>query len=169
MKDKFEVSSNFKNFNNMVQTQFATKIPVLRTDNAKDYFNSTLGEYLSNHSIIHQNSYPYTPQQNGIVEWKNRHLLEIARSIMFTSHLPKYFWEDAILTATYLINHMSSRVLNFQSSLSVLQNRYPYCHLVSKIPLRVFGCSTFVHNLSPHRSKFDPKSIKCIFLEYSPN
>ena len=88
---------------------------------------------------------------------------------MFTSHVPKYFWGDAILTAAYLINRMPSRVLNFQTPLSVLQKSYPQCHLVSNIPLRVFGYSTFVHNLTPHRSKFDPKSIKCIFLGYFPN
>ena len=169
MKDKSEVSSIFKRFSHMIQTQFATKIQVLRTDNAKDYFNSILGEYLSNHGIVHQSSCPYTPQQNGIAERKNRHLLEITRAIMFTSHVPKYFWGDAILTAAYLINRMPSRVLNFQTPLSVLLMSYPKCHLVSKIPLRVFGCSTFVHNLSPNRSKLDPKSIKCIFLGYSPN
>ncbi|RVW26375.1 Retrovirus-related Pol polyprotein from transposon TNT 1-94 [Vitis vinifera] len=50
-----------------------------------------------------------TPQQNGIAERKNRHLLEVARSLMFSMNVPKLFWGQAVLTAAYLINRMPSR------------------------------------------------------------
>lgn len=64
----------------MIQTQFQTNIQVLRTDNARDFFNSVLGSYLQSNGIIHQSSCVDTPQQNGVAERKNRHLLEVARS-----------------------------------------------------------------------------------------
>ena len=51
------------------------------------------------------------------MEWqkgKNKHLLEVARSSMFTTKIPKYLWGGAILTATYLINRMPSRTFNFR-------------------------------------------------------
>ena len=89
MREKSEVCQIFKSFNKMIQNQFQTKIQILRTDNGKEYFNSLLGNYLINEGIIHQSSCVETPQQNGVSERKNRHLLEVARSIMFSSNVPK--------------------------------------------------------------------------------
>ena len=68
---------------------------------------------------MHHSSCVYTPQQNGVAERKNEHLLEVARSIMFTMNVPKLFWREAILTAAYLINRMPSPTLK-------VSNTYPY-------------------------------------------
>ena len=67
MKEKSEVGKIFENFHDMVQTQFQTSIQVLRTDNGREYYNSTLGSYLQKHGIIHQSSCVNTPQQNGLL------------------------------------------------------------------------------------------------------
>ncbi|RVW69693.1 Retrovirus-related Pol polyprotein from transposon TNT 1-94 [Vitis vinifera] len=120
MKEKSEVGHIFQTFNLMVQNQFNSKIQVLKSDNAKEYFTSSLSTYLQNHGIIHISSCVDTPQQNGVAERKNRHLLEVARCLMFSSNVPNYFWGEAILTATYLINRMPSRVLTFQSPRQLL-------------------------------------------------
>ncbi|PKA63925.1 Retrovirus-related Pol polyprotein from transposon TNT 1-94 [Apostasia shenzhenica] len=170
MKEKSETATIFQSFHSMISTQFQSKIQVLKTDNAKEYFNSTLGPYLSKHGIIHISSCVDTPQQNGVAERKNRHLLEVARAIMFFNHVPKHFWGEAILTATYLINRMPSRVLKFQTPRHVLMEAYPHIRsFSSNLPLKVFGCSSFVHIHQQHRTKLDPKSLKCIFLGYSSN
>ena len=78
----------------MVQTQFQAKIKILRTDNGGEYFNSVLRDYLLSEGITHQSSCVDSPQQNGVFERKNRHLLEIARSLMFSTNVPKYFWGE---------------------------------------------------------------------------
>ncbi|RVW79952.1 Retrovirus-related Pol polyprotein from transposon RE2 [Vitis vinifera] len=70
----------------------------------------TVGEFLAQEGIVHLSSCVDTPQQNGIAERKNRHLLEVARSLMFSMNVPKLFWGQAVLTAPYLINRMPSRV-----------------------------------------------------------
>lgn len=114
MKNKSEVSEIFQNFHSMIQTQFQTRIQILKTDNAKDFFNSVLGPYLIQQGIIHLSSCVDTPQQNGVAERKNRHLLEVARSLMFATHVPKFFWGDALLTAAYLINRMHLKSSNFK-------------------------------------------------------
>ncbi|KAG8491054.1 hypothetical protein CXB51_014208 [Gossypium anomalum] len=75
----------------------------------REYFNSVLSPYLSDQGIIHQSSCPDTPQQNGISERKNQHLLAMARAIMFTMNVPKYLWGKAVFTACYLINRMPSK------------------------------------------------------------
>ena len=147
----------------MIQNQLQAQIQILRTDNGREYFHFALGTYLMNNGIIHQSSCVDTPQQNGVAEQKNKHLLEVSRSIMFTSNVPKHFWGEVVLTAAYLINKRPSRTLNYQSLCQVLQS-YPNSGLISSIPVKVFGCTTFVHIHSQHRSKPDPKAVKCLFL-----
>ncbi|RVX13764.1 Retrovirus-related Pol polyprotein from transposon TNT 1-94 [Vitis vinifera] len=119
--------------------------------------------------IVHLSSCVDTPQQNGIAERKNRHLLEVARSLMFSMNVPKLFWGQAVLTAAYLINRMPSRVLKFQTPCQTLLKSFPTTRLISTVPPKIFGCSVFVHINQQHRSKLDPRSLKCIFLGYSSN
>ncbi|TYK01384.1 Cysteine-rich RLK (RECEPTOR-like protein kinase) 8 [Cucumis melo var. makuwa] len=75
--------------------------------------------------IVHKNSCAYTPQQNGVAERKNRHLLEVARSLMLSTSLPSYLWGDVILTVAHLINRMPSRILHLQTPLECLKESYP--------------------------------------------
>jgi hypothetical protein len=65
--------------------------------------------------IVHQSTCVNSPQQNGIAERKNRHLLEVARALLFSTKVPKYLWGEAVLTAAHLINRMPSRVLNLKT------------------------------------------------------
>jgi len=69
-----------------------------------------MGDFLNEKGIIHHSSCVDTPQQNGVAERKNRHLLEVARALMFSMNVPKRFWGEAILTASYLINRMPSNI-----------------------------------------------------------
>ncbi|KAG8479954.1 hypothetical protein CXB51_025047 [Gossypium anomalum] len=166
-KEKSEVSRVFKNFHSMIRTQFNSNIHTLRTDNGREYFNSVLSPYLSEQGIIHQSSCPDTPQQNGVSERKNRHLLAVARALMFTMGVPKYLWGEAVLTACYLIKRLPSKVLNFQTPLHTLQKGFPLFR-VPNLPTKTFGCKAFVHNHQPNRSKLDPRAPTCVFIGYSP-
>ena len=168
IKEKSEVGIIFKNFHSMIQTQFQAKVKIFRSDNAKEFFNSNLGNYFVSQGIIQQSSCADTPQQNGITERKNRHLLEVARSLMFTMNVPKCYWGEAVLTATYLINRMPSRSLKFQTPHQVLSQSFPSIRIMTTLPMKIFGCSVFVHVHQQYRNKLDPKSLKCIFIGYSP-
>ncbi|CAM8951545.1 unnamed protein product [Rhodiola kirilowii] len=119
--------------------------------------------------IIHQSSCNNTPQQNGVAERKNRHLLEMVRAMSFKTKVPRYLWGEAVLTATYLINRLPSRILGFKTPIQMLTACFPTTRLVTNIPLKVFGSVAFVHNHDPRRSKFDPKAHKCIFVGYPTN
>lgn len=70
--------------------------------------------------LIHQTSCPDTPQQNGVAERKNRILLKITRAIMIESKVPKYFWPEAVATASYLINRLPTKILNLQTHIDTL-------------------------------------------------
>ncbi|KAL6316992.1 hypothetical protein AAG906_026686 [Vitis piasezkii] len=114
--------------------------------NPQEQPQMAVGEFLAQEGIVHLSSCVDTPQQNGIAERKNRHLLEVARSLM-----------------------MPSRVLKFQTPCQTLLKSFPTTRLISTVPPKIFGCSVFVHINQQHRSKLDPRSLKCIFLGYSSN
>lgn len=168
MKEKSEVTNIFKNFHSLIKNQFQTTIKVLRTDNGKEFINRALSDYLGIEGILHQTSCVNTPQQNGVSERKNRHMLEVARSLLFSMRVPNHFWGEAILTAVHLINRQPSRVLKYKTPTQVLLETYPNTRMVSQIPIRVFGCTVFLHNHSSNRSKLDPRATKCLFLGCSP-
>ena len=92
-----------------------------------------------------------------------RHLLEVTHALKFHMRVPKSYWNDAILTACHLINSMPSTVLGGQIPYTVLSPDAPLFHP----PTKIFGCVRYVHILGPRSDKLDPRSIKCVFLEYS--
>ena len=94
-------------------------------------------------------------------------ILEVARALLFTSHMPSQFWGDSILTTTYLINRMPGRVLSFVTPLQKFQEFFPHSRLDAHLPLCVFGSTVFVHTHGPKWNKFDPRALKCVFLGYS--
>ncbi|RVW97617.1 Retrovirus-related Pol polyprotein from transposon TNT 1-94 [Vitis vinifera] len=76
MKTKDEVNFLFQKFHKMIETQYNAKVRVLHSDNGGEYQSSDLQKYLEGHGIIHQTTCSNTPQQNGVAERKNWHLLE---------------------------------------------------------------------------------------------
>ncbi|KAL2253435.1 UNVERIFIED_CONTAM: Retrovirus-related Pol polyprotein from transposon RE1 [Sesamum indicum] len=153
----------FQTFYKLVLTQFNKRIQSIRTNNGSEFLSSQFQSFLRDSGIIHQRTCAYTPQQNGVVERKHRFLLDIARSIMFQSSFPRRFWGDAILSATYLVNRFPTAVLGWKTPYEILYQKVPsYEHL------KTIGCLCFAIKPSPHLSKFDKRSVKCVLLGYPP-
>lgn len=161
---KFKTCQVLQNLHKMIQAQYQISIQTLHTNNSIEYFNTTLISYLLQNGIVHQSLCVDTPQQNGVAERKNHHLLEVVHAIVFKRHVPKYHWGDVPI-ATYLINRHPSRPLQFKRPYSILQFLYPHIS-TNTLSVKIFGCTTFVHVHSQHRSKLDPTAIKRIFLGY---
>ena len=77
----------FQKFYAEIQTQFNISIRVLRSDNAREYFSAPFISFMSQHGILHQSSCAHTPQQNEVAERKNRHLVEITRTLILHSNV----------------------------------------------------------------------------------
>lgn len=165
MKQKDEVLNIFETFHAMVCTQYGATIKVLRSDNGGEYVNKHLKTYFNHHGLIHETSCPQTPQQNGVAERKNRHILETARALLLGAYMPQRFWTDAVSTAVHLLNRMPSKVLSFQTPLQSLSTHVPLPNVLM-LPPRVFGCVAYVYLHKNQRSKLDPCARRCLFLGY---
>ena len=88
---------------------------------------------------------------------------------MFSTNVPKYLWGEAILIASCLINRMPTRVLNYIPPLECFQKYFLESRIQSNLPLKIFGCTIYVHIPSKDSSKLDPRAEKYIFIGYAPN
>jgi transposase InsO family protein len=121
---KDEVFNCFQEFNNRIENQYNGKIKVFRSDNGTEFINNKFMNFCKEKGIIHQTSCVNTPQQNGVFERKNRHLLEKkTRALLQQTNVPKHFWSDAVLNANYLINRLPSSVLNDKIPLEILDKK----------------------------------------------
>lgn len=102
-----------------------------------------------------------TPQQNGRVKRKHRHILNVARALRFQASLPIEFWGECIMTAAYLINRTPTPLLAGHTPFERLYKRPP-----PLTHLRTFGCPCYAHNQNHKGDKFASRSIKGVFLGY---
>ena len=158
LKAKSDVLTVFPSFINMVETQFDRRVKGVRSDNTPELNFTSF--YLSK-GIIPYHSCPETPQQNSVVERKHQHILNVARSLLFQSHLPLLYWGDCILTAVHLIIHVPALILLDKS---------PYETLIKKIPdysqLKTFDCLCYISTSPKNIHKFDPRTKACVLIGY---
>lgn len=159
MLEKSEVSDLLQNFCAMSIRQFNNPVQTVRSDNGTKFL--VLKKYFQKNGIIHQTSCVDTPQQNGRVERKHRHILNVARACLFQSKLPVTFWGESILAAAHIINRTPSQVLDGKTPYEVLHGTAPVYTL-----LRVFGCLAYAHRRARDKDKFGERSRKCLFVGY---
>ncbi|GJS69702.1 ribonuclease H-like domain-containing protein [Tanacetum coccineum] len=111
--------------------------------------------------LIHLDLWGPYKVQNGIAERKHRHLLNVARSLLFQSGIPLNMWTKCVLTAAYLINRLPSSVLNIKSPFELVYGFKPKLS-----HLRSFGCLCFSYVLN-NSDKFSAKFEKCVLIGFS--
>ncbi|GKD54641.1 retrovirus-related pol polyprotein from transposon TNT 1-94 [Tanacetum coccineum] len=107
-------------------------------------------------------SSPYTPEQNGVAERKNRTLIEAAITMLNDSVLSKHLWTEAVRIACYTQNRSIIVKRHDKTPYEIFRERIPdinYFHM--------FGCPVFIHNHKDHLGKFDVKADDGYFLGYS--
>ncbi|CAM8972042.1 unnamed protein product [Rhodiola kirilowii] len=161
MRQKTEVPDIIIGLFALIQNQFDKQVKTFRSDNGGEFINTKMHNFLTSKGCIQQSTCPYTPEQNGLVERKHRHILEVARALMFEAGLPKHFWGDSVLTATHIINRLPTAVLKGKSPWEILFGEKP-----SLSHLRTFGCSCFASTNAVARDKFDARAAECIMLGY---
>ncbi|KAJ9539459.1 LOW QUALITY PROTEIN: hypothetical protein OSB04_032192 [Centaurea solstitialis] len=91
---KDEALNMFKTYKAEVENQLDKKIKILRFDRGGEYESHEFAEFCSSHGIVHQTTAPYTPQQNGVAEQKNRTLKNMINSMLITFRAPHSLWGE---------------------------------------------------------------------------
>ncbi|GJZ53423.1 retrovirus-related pol polyprotein from transposon TNT 1-94 [Tanacetum coccineum] len=164
LRSKDETPEFVINFLKQIQVGLNKTVRYIRTDNGTEFVNQVMSEYYEGVGIFHQKSVPRTPQQNGVVERRNRTLVEAARTMLIFSKAPMFLWAEAVATACYTQN---------RSLIHTRHNKTPYELVHDKKPdltfLRVFGALCYPTNDSEDLGKFQAKADIGIFVGYAPS
>ena len=158
LKNKSDAVMKFLEWKALIENQTGRRIKKLRTDNGLEFCSDEFSDYCRKHGIGRHKTVPHNPQQNGLAERMNRTILERVRCLLIYSGLPKSFWGEAVVTATYLINRCPSSAIEYKTPIEVWSGR-----TVSYGNLRIFGCVAYAHI---KQDKLEPRARRCIFLGY---
>lgn len=161
LKHKFEVDRRVGDFMSYVERQTGDKVKHLSSDNGGEYGSMALRDFLQQRGIAFEKTVPYAPQQSGVAERTNSVLLDKAHAMMHCMAVPTHFWDDALASAVYTRN-VTSSVIDWKMLKTIWTGK------ATRIDqLRVFGLRSEVYVPGVHRSKFDARSKRCMFLMYT--
>jgi transposase InsO family protein len=164
LQEKSQTQETLKRFLRRAQNEFRLRIKKIRSDSGTEFKNSQIEGFLKEEGIKHEFSSPYTPQQNGVVERKNRTLLDMARTMLDEYKTSDRFWAEAINTACYSINRLYLHWNLKKTSYELLTGKKPNVSY-----FRVFGSKRFILIKKGRSSKFAPKAVEGFLLGYDSN
>jgi hypothetical protein len=162
MRAKDEVFSRFQEFKALVENATRRKIMVLRSDNGGECIGKAFKELCAGARIKKELTVSYNPQQNGVVEQKNRAIVGAARAMLYDQDLPKFLWVEACSIALYIQNKSPHKVLGRFTLEEAFVGKKPKVGY-----FKIFGCLVFCHVPSDKRTKLDSTVEKGIFVGYN--
>ncbi|GJW29288.1 retrovirus-related pol polyprotein from transposon TNT 1-94 [Tanacetum coccineum] len=162
LRSKDETPEVLKDFLTMIQRNLQALVISVRTDRGTEFLNKTLNAFFKEEGIEHQTSTPRTPEQNGVVERRNRTLVEAARTMLSASKLPLFFWAEAIVTACYTQNRSIIILTHEKTAYHIINDRKP-----SIKHLHIFGCTCYLTRDGENLDKMKEKGDPCILVGYS--
>ncbi|KAJ9553429.1 hypothetical protein OSB04_017474 [Centaurea solstitialis] len=162
LRSKDGASDIIISFIRNVQVRLQLPVQVIRTDNGTEFKNCKLDSFLDSVGITHTFSAARTPQQNGVVERKNRTLVEAARTMLAFSKLLLHFWAEAVASTCFTQNRSLITKRFMKTLYELVYNRPPSIKF-----FRVFGCECYVKNDKDNLDKFSPKGDEGVFIGYA--
>nr|GEZ63085.1 retrovirus-related Pol polyprotein from transposon TNT 1-94 [Tanacetum cinerariifolium] len=157
LRSKNEAPDFIIKFLKMIQVRLKVPVRRIRIDNGTEFVNQTMREYYEQVGISHETSVALSPQQNSVVERRNRTLIEAAHTMLIYAQAPLFLWAEAVATACYAQN---------RSIIRLRHNKTPYELLHGKLHdlsfLYVFGALCYPTNDSESLGKLQPNIGICI-------
>ncbi|KAL4342158.1 hypothetical protein GQ457_08G026470 [Hibiscus cannabinus] len=167
---KSEALEAFKVFKAEVEKQCGKQIKIVRTDRGGEYYGrytengqvpGPFAKFLQDNGIVGQYTMPGSPDQNGVAERRNRTLMDMVRSMLSGSKLPKSLWVEALKTAVYILNRVPTKAVP-KTPFELLKGWKP-----SLRHIRVWGCPSEVRIYNAQEKKLDPRTISGYFIGYA--
>jgi transposase InsO family protein len=170
LHNKNEALDAFKTFKAEVEKQCGKQIKIVRSDRGGEYYGrytedgqavGPFARFLQEHGIVAQYTMPGSPDQNGVAERRNRTLMDMVRSMMCSSGLPKSLWIEALKTAAYILNRVPTKTV-LKTPFELFKGWKPSLRHV-----RVWGCPSEIRVYNPQEKKLDPRTISGYFVGYA--
>ena len=159
---KSEAFTIFKNYKNLVEKETGVFICCLGTDRGGEFISHEFNVFCKANGISRQLTATYTPQQNGVVERKNKTIMNMVRSMLLEKQVPKNFWPEAINWIAHVLNRSPTLVVKDMTPKEAWSGVKPNVDY-----FRVFGCIGHVHVSDSKRKKLDDKSFQYVLLGMS--
>nr|GEX05215.1 hypothetical protein [Tanacetum cinerariifolium] len=162
LRSKDETPKVLIDFPRLVQRGLQAQVRVVRTDKGMEFLNQTLHAYFAAEGIHHQTSVARTPKQNGVVERRNRTLVEAARTMLSAAKVPQFFWAKPIATTCFTQNHSLVIPLHEKTPYHIINDRKPSVKF-----FHIFGSLCYIVRDGENLHKMKEKGDECIFVGYS--
>lgn len=148
LKEKSEAFGRFKKLKASIEQETCITIKTLRTDRGGEFTSLEFNSFYEENGIQRHLTAPYSPQQNGVVERRNRTILEMTGSVLKHMSVPNYMWREAVRHVTYLVNRSATRTLAYKTPYEMFKgSKANISHL------KVFGCIGYARTKAPRRKK----------------
>ncbi|KAL2237779.1 UNVERIFIED_CONTAM: Retrovirus-related Pol polyprotein from transposon TNT 1-94 [Sesamum indicum] len=146
----------------LVETELGMSIKCLRTDSGGEFNSAEFNDFCKQQGVKRQLTTTYTPQQNGVVERKNRTMMNLVRVMLSEKKVPKTFWVEAARWVIHALNRSPTLAVKDVTPEEVWSGEKP-----SVEHFRVFGYVGHVHIPDAKRTKLEDKSVNCVLLGVS--
>ncbi|GKE52402.1 retrovirus-related pol polyprotein from transposon TNT 1-94, partial [Tanacetum coccineum] len=153
LRSKYEAPDFIIKFPKMIQVRLKVPVRRIRTDNGTEFVNQTLREYYEKVGISHETSVARSPQQNGVIERRNRTLIEATRTMLIYAKAPLFLWAEAVATACYTQNRSIIRLRHGKTPYELLHDKLPDLSF-----FHVFGALCYPTNDNENLGKLQPKA-----------
>ncbi|KAL4295185.1 hypothetical protein GQ457_12G009340 [Hibiscus cannabinus] len=151
--EKSEAFVAFKSFKPLVEKEVGMPIKVLHSDRGGEYLSQEFISFCDSNGIHKQLTTAYTPQQNGVSERKNRTILNVVRSLLRRSDVPKSFWLEAVSLSVHVLNRRPTHAVRNRTLEEAWSGRR-----LDVRHFRVFNCVVYSHVPDQKRTKLDDKA-----------
>lgn len=163
LKSKDEAFDAFRKFRAQIEDGPEKKIKTLRTDRGGEFMSKQFLSYCEEAGIYRQFTAPFSPQQNGVVERRNRTVVEMARSFLKEKRMPAMFWGEAVRHSVYILNKLPTRAVFGVTPYEAWSGNKPHIGHI-----RVFGCIAHMKTPTAYTKKLDDRSKPVIHLGKKP-
>nr|GFA04680.1 retrotransposon protein, putative, unclassified [Tanacetum cinerariifolium] len=147
----------------MIQVRLNVPVRRIRTDNGTEFVNQTLRDYYEEVGISHETSVARSLQQNGVIERRNRTLIEVARTMLIYAQALLFLWAEVVATACFTQNRSIIRLRHGKTPYELMHGKQPDLSF-----FHVFGALCYPTNDSENIDKLQPNADIGIFIGYAP-